>query len=176
MVCNHCVEAVRHALKGLGLTVRSVELGRAEIEGTPDSTMMREIVECLEQSGFELISDPTKDLVETIKREIIMMVRSDEPSHLKLSDYLSQKLNRDFRSLSRTFSETEGRTIETYLILQKTERVKELLLDGELTVSEIAYRTGYSSVAHLSRQFKAITGMTPSQFRENGHRIPLNEI
>lgn len=176
MVCNHCIKAVKQALQELGLDVRSVELGRAEINGNPDDATIRSIAGQLLQSGFELITDPEKDLVESIKREIIMMVRSDEPQPLKLSQYLSSKLHRDFRTLSRTFSEAEGRTIETYLILQKIERVKELLLDGQLTVSEIAYQTGYSSVPHLSRQFKAITSMTPSQFRKDGHRIPLNEI
>lgn len=176
MVCNHCVEAVRRTLESIGLEVVSVELGRAEITGKPDAAGLREISDSLQESGFELITDPAKDIVESIKREIIMMVRSDEPISAKLSDYLPEKLHRDFRTLSRTFSKVEGRTIESYLIFQKIERVKELLLDGELTVSEIAYRTAYSSIAHLSRQFKSITGMTPSQFRENGHRIPLNEI
>ena len=176
MVCNHCVSAVRQALTELGLTPVSVELGRAEIVEDLTNERLDQLAARLEASGFELISDPTKDIVESIKREIIMMVRSDEPVSQKLSDYLSAKLNRDFRALSRIFSDTEGRTIENYLIMQKIERVKELLLDGELNVSEIAYRTGYSSVAHLSRQFKEITGMTPSDFRRDGHRLPLNEV
>lgn len=176
MVCNHCVSAVRQALADLGLTPLSVELGRAEIAQKLTDEQLAKLASRLEASGFELITDPAKDTVESIKREIIMMVRSDEPVPQKLSDYLSAKLNRDFRSLSRIFSDTEGRTIENYLIMQKIERVKELLLDGELNVSEIAYRTGYSSVAHLSRQFKEITGMTPSDFRRDGHRLPLNEV
>lgn len=176
MVCNHCVSAVRQALTELGLTPLSVELGRAEIVEDLTNERLDQLAARLEASGFELISDPIKDTVESVKREIIMMVRSDEPVPQKLSDYLSAKLNRDFRALSRIFSDTEGRTIENYLILQKIERVKELLLDGELNVSEIAYHTGYSSVAHLSRQFKEITGMTPSDFRRDGHRLPLNEV
>ena len=105
-----------------------------------------------------------------------MMVRADEPQTLKLSEYLSSRIGRDYRTLSRVFSDAEGRTIENYLILQKIERVKELLVDGQLTVSEIAWLTDYSSVGHLSRQFKAITGMTPSEFRISGRRIPLNEV
>ena len=176
MVCNHCVSAVRQALTELGLNPLSVELGRAEIVENLTNERLDQLAARLEASGFELISDPIKDTVESVKREIIMMVRSDEPVPQKLSDYLSAKLNRDFRALSRIFSDTEGRTIENYLILQKIERVKELLLDGELNVSEIAYHTGYSSVAHLSRQFKEITGMTPSDFRRDGHRLPLNEV
>ena len=176
MVCNHCVSAVRQALTELGLNPLSVELGRAEIVDDLTNERLDQLAARLEASGFELISDPIKDTVESVKREIIMMVRSDEPVSQKLSDYLSAKLNRDFRALSRIFSDSEGRTIENYLIMQKIERVKELLLDGELNVSEIAYRTGYSSVAHLSRQFKEITGMTPSDFRRDGHRLPLNEV
>lgn len=176
MVCNHCVEAVKRTLRDLGLDVMSVELGRAEISEDIDDKMLKAIAGRLESNGFELITDPTKDIVESIKREIIFMVRSDRPQALKLSEFLSRRIGRDYSTLSRCFRESEGRTIENYLILQKTERVKELLIDGQLTVSEIAHHTGYSSVAHLSRQFKAITSMTPSQFRQNGHRIPLNEV
>ncbi len=176
MVCNHCVTAVRQALADLSLTPVSVELGRAEIAENLDDNEISDLSSRLETSGFELITDPAKDTVESVKREIIMMLRTDEPAPQKLSDYLSARLNRDYRTLSRIFSDTEGRTIENYLIMQKIERVKELLLDGELTVSEIAYRTGYSSTAHLSRQFKEITGMTPSDFRRDGHRLPLNEV
>ena len=176
MVCNHCVAAVRNVLADAGLTVIDVELGRADIADNLTDEGLTEVARRLEASGFELFTDPAKDIVETIKREIIMMVRSTEPSFKKLSDYLSDRLGRDYKSLSRIFSETEGRTIENYAILQKIERVKELLLDGQLTVSEIAWQTGYSSVAHLSRQFKDITGMTPSEFRIDGHRLPLNEV
>ncbi len=176
MVCNHCVAAVRTALADCGLTPISVELGRAEISGQLSDNELHDIAKRLEESGFELITDPAKDLVETIKREIIMMVRADEPQTLKLSEYLSSRIGRDYRTLSRVFSDAEGRTIENYLILQKIERVKELLVDGQLTVSEIAWLTDYSSVGHLSRQFKAITGMTPSEFRISGRRIPLNEV
>lgn len=176
MVCNHCVAAVRTALCDAGVTVVGVELGRAEIAEDLSPEELDKVARRLEASGFELITDPAKDIVETVKREIIMMVRAAEPPTMKLSEYLSQRIGRDFKSLSRIFSETEGRTIENYAILQKIERVKELLLDGQLTVSEIAWQTGYSSVAHLSRQFKDITGMTPSEFRVDGHRLPLNEV
>lgn len=176
MVCNHCVEAVRRALDSIGMKVLGVELGRAEIDGDLSDTQLREAALKLQNAGFELIFDPDKELAESIKREVIAIVRSDELSDEKPSDILAKRLHRDYRTLSRVFSEQEGRTIETYVILQKIERVKELLLDGQLTVSEIAWRTGYSSTAHLSRQFKSITGMTPSDFRRNGHRVPLNEI
>lgn len=176
MVCNHCVTAVRRALTDLDLPIISVEIGRAEIDSELDAEGLNRLSRRLEESGFELISDPAKDLVETIKREIIMLVRSAEPVDVRLSDYLTGKLHRDYNSMSRLFSEHEGRTIERYMMLQKIERVKELLLDGELTVSEIAYITGYSSIAHLSRRFKEITGMTPSEFRLSGHRQPLSDV
>lgn len=176
MVCNHCVEAVRRTLSELGYKPIHVELGRAEIESEPNDEDMRMISERLQASGFELITDPSKDLAESIKREIIMLVRKGENQSVKISDYLSDRLHTDYRTLGRVFSEVEHRTIETYVILQKIERVKELLLDGQMSVSEIAWQTGYSSVAHLSRQFKSITGMTPSEFRRDGHRLPLNEV
>lgn len=176
MVCNHCVAAVKAALDSAGVTASHVELGRADIDRELTADELTDVAKRLEESGFELITDPAKDLVESIKREIIMMVRADTPPSVKLSHYLSERLRRDFRTLSRVFSENEGRTIENYAILQKIERVKELLLDGEMNISEIALHTGYSSVAHLSRQFKDITGMTPSEFRRDGHRLPLNSI
>lgn len=176
MVCNHCVAAVKAALAAAGVTASHVELGRADIDRDLTADELSDVAKRLEESGFELISDPAKDLVESIKREIIMMVRADTPPSVKLSHYLSERLRRDFRTLSRVFSENEGRTIENYTILQKIEHVKELLIDGELNISEIAFHTGYSSVAHLSRQFKEITGMTPSEFRRDGHRLPLNSI
>lgn len=176
MVCNHCVAAVRSALTELGFTPDHVELGRAEIPTDLSDEDLNRIGQRLQASGFELISDPAKDMAESIKIEIIMLIRSGKNPLVKISTYLSEKLRTDYRTLSRVFCEVEGRTIETYVILQKIERVKELLLDGQLTVSEIAWQTGYSSVAHLSRQFKEVTGMTPSEFRREGHRIPINEI
>ncbi len=176
MVCNHCVAAVQTALTEIGFPPEHVELGRAVVSSNLNDEDLKKISDRLQTSGFELISDPAKDLAESIKLEIIMMIRSSENPAVKISTYLSEKLHTDYRTLSRVFSEVEGRTIETYVHLQKTERVKELLLDGQLTVSEIAWQTGYSSVAHLSRRFKEVTGMTPSEFRRDGHRLPINEV
>ena len=176
MVCNHCVRAVGNVLSAMQLTPVSVVLGRAEITGQLTDTQIAELSSRLEENGFELIMDPAKEIAESIKREVIFMVRGETPPPAKLSEYLASGLHRDYRSLSRIFSESEGRTIESYVILQKIERAKELLLDGELNVSEIAWRLGYSGVAHLSRQFKDITGMTPTDFRRDGRRLPLNEV
>lgn len=176
MVCNHCIAALKFAFSDLSLTPVSIELGRAEIEEDLNDEQLARLSRRLESSGFELITNPDRDLVESVKREIINMVRSDRPQPLKLSEFISERLKRDYRTVSRIFSDLEGRTIESYTIMQKIERVKELLIDGQMNISEIAYITGYSSTGHLSRQFKEITGMTPSEFKVNGHRIALNEV
>lgn len=176
MVCNHCVEAVVRALSSQGLEVLSAEIGRAEIEGEYSGERLQQIVETLKEAGFELISDPINDLVENIKREIIALVRSEEPVEENISSYLERRLHKSYKALSAAFSSVEGRTIETYVTLQRIERVKELLIDGQLTVSEIAYKTGFANVGHLSRRFKTFTGMTPSEFRVSGHRTPIIEI
>lgn len=176
MVCDHCIAAVRKALTDLGHDVISVELGRAEIGGELADEDMRQLSERLESLGFELIVSQEKGIVERIKHVMLEAVRRNEPLEERLSDYLARMIGKDFRSLSRLFAESEGRTIERYHILLKTEYVKELLLDGELNISEIAYRLGYSSAAHLSRQFKEVTGMTPTEFRRSGHRTALNNV
>ncbi len=176
MVCNHCVEAVVRALSSVGLEVLSAEIGRAEVAGEYSGRQLDEIISALHDAGFELITDPARDLVENVKREIIAMVRRDEPVEENLSDYLEKRFDRSYKTLSSVFSSLEGRTIETYLTLQRIERVKELLIDGQFTVSEIAYKTGFANVGHLSRRFKTFTGMTPSEFRVSGHRLSLSEI
>lgn len=177
MVCNHCIRAVETIIADLRLGPAIVTLGRVELqrdELVPEETA--QLITRLESNGFELIRDPQREMVEDIKREIIFLMRRSEPLEIKISEYLSSELRRDYRSLSRIFNEVEHRSIENFVIMQKIERAKELLLDGELTVSEIAYRLGYSGVAHLSRQFKSVTGLTPSDFRLYGTRIPLNQI
>lgn len=176
MVCNHCVEAVVRALSSVGLEVLSAEIGRAEVAGEYSGRQLDDIISALQDAGFELITDPARDLVENVKREIIAMVRRDEPVEENLSDYLEKRFDRSYKTLSSVFSSLEGRTIETYLTLQRIERVKELLIDGQFTVSEIAYKTGFANVGHLSRRFKTFTGMTPSEFRISGHRLSLSEI
>lgn len=176
MVCSHCVEAVVRALSSLGCEVLSAEIGRAEIAGEYQGEQLAKLEQTLQDAGFELITDPAQDLVEDIKREIINMVRSDEPVENNISDYLERRLTRSYKTMSAVFSSLEGRTIETYVTLQRIERVKELLIDGQLTVSEIAYKTGFANVGHLSRRFKTFTGMTPSEFRISGHRVPLSDV
>lgn len=178
MVCDRCVMVVRTELERFGCRVREVRLGEAEIEGELSAGEKTALATRLEALGFELLEDRRSRLIEAVKSAVIELVRgSDVVPDVRLSDYLQERLHVDYRQISTLFSETEGRTVERYLIAQKIERVKELLLDGELTLSEIAFRLGYSSVAHLSAQFKQMTGLTPSRFKHSdGHRRPLDSV
>lgn len=179
MVCSRCIRVVREELTSLGLNVQNVTLGEVVVDGDHlDRTILKER---LHANGFELLeTDPAK-LVEIIKTLIIDLVQSEDLSemHENLSDIITKRVGRDYATLSHLFSSVEAVTIERYFILQKIERAKELLTYGERTASEISYSLGYSSPAHLSRQFKQETGFTPSEFkrsRVHQHRIPLEEI
>ncbi len=174
--------AVRDTLERLGLTTRTVTLGLAELCETPSDTQRAALRTALEALGFELIDDRREQEVERIRNAVVAWVHHDggDP-RLHLSDYLAERLGRDYDTLSRLFSEETGSTIEKYLIAQRIERAKELLSYGELTLSQIADELHYSSVAYLSTQFKSVTGMTPSAFRTQqlrtgSERRPLDEI
>lgn len=177
MVCNHCVESVLSAFEHAGLPEAKVRLGEAEVADlslTPEA--LAKLDTELASRGFERLSDPDARLIERAKLAIIRHVRN-ESCHFNLSACLQDTLGVDYSSLSKLFSAREGRTIEKYQIAQRVEYAKELLSYGELNVSEVADKAGYSSVAHLSRQFKSITGLTPSAFLKNAsRRIPLNEV
>ena len=175
MVCDRCVMVVRSVLERLGLTPLSVELGRAELSAPLAETARQALREALAPLGFELIDDPRIRTVEHIKRLIIGLVHQQDN---RLRTNLSQYLATEYGTLSKLFSETQGTTIEKYFIAQKIERAKELLDYGELTLNEIADRLNYSSTAHLSAQFKAQTGYTPRQYRQQKERarIPLDKI
>lgn len=165
MVCRHCVEAVERILAGLGLDVRSVELGVADIACPQLSdSRMAALDAALLAAGFERVVSPDEILVERTRRAIIDHVRSASECRLNLSACLESHLGVPYDAISRTFSALEGRTIEKYQIAQKVEWVKEMMGYGDMTLSEIADRADYSSVAHLSRQFKAVTGLTPTQY------------
>lgn len=166
MVCDRCKAAVEHALDELRLKPLSVELGRVVVAAEPDGVLLDKVRSVLARLGFELLEGRQQQTVERIKAAIIELVHysADRPQ-VNLSDYLSGRLGMDYSGLSRLFSETTGVTIERYFILQRVERVKELIFYGEMSLGEIALATGYSSVAYLSAQFKSVTGMTPSQFR-----------
>lgn len=182
MVCNRCKMAVESRLEALGLHPTSVELGEVYIaEESLTTAQEAQLKTELEQLGFELIDDRKSRMIEKIKGIIINMVHHqdlDEQPKLKLSEVIAAALHYDYPYLSKLFSEVEGITIEQYLINQKIEKVKELLVYDELNLSGIAFRMGYSSVAHLSAQFKKITGLPPSHFRHIGqqHRKPLDEV
>lgn len=166
MVCRHCVATVERALTEAGIPVDHVELGRAVVDC--DESMLPTIDRILADNDFERIADPDTRLVEQVKHAVIEHVRNIGECHLNLSACLADKLGVNYDHASRVFSRIEGRTIEKYQILQKIELVKELMGEPGMTLAEIADRAGYSSVAHLSRQFKGVTGMTPTAYMASG--------
>lgn len=166
MVCGRCKLIVRDELEKLGLVIRTIELGEIELAAPIDESVKKQVSDQLKSFGFELISDRKSKTIEQIKNLIRELVHDkNNEMDMNLSDYLKQKINTDYNTLSNLFSEVEGITIEKYFILQKIERVKELLMYDEMSLSEIAYTLNYSSVAYLSNQFKKITGLTPSHFK-----------
>ena len=167
MVSIRCKMLVKTELKNLGLHYKTVELGEAEIEEDLSEGQRNELNAALRKSGIELMDDRKSILIERIKKVIVELVHySEDPLNINFSDYLSQKLNYDYTYMANLFSESQGVTIEHFLIVHKIERVKELLVYDELNITEIAWKTHYSSVAHLSNQFKKITGLTPSFFKK----------
>lgn len=180
MVCDRCIAAVRRQLDQLGLAYNNVQLGNVELVNEPSSPELSKLREVLKSSGFELLDDERKTLVEQIKNHIISLIHGYETEELniKLSVLLQKRLNKDYQYLSMLFSGVEGITIEKYAILQRVEKAKELIMYGELTISEIADELRYSSVQHLSQQFKKITGLTPTDFKQlkDNSRKPLDKI
>ena len=166
MVSLRCKMLVKSELEKLGLTCVSVDLGMVDVKEDVTDEQMEIFSKNLRKAGLELLDDKKNILVEKIKSVIVEMVHySDELPKVNDSDYISEKLNYDYTYLSNTFSEVKGITIQQYIILHKIEKVKELLLYDELNLTEIAYKLHYSSVAHLSNQFKKITGLTPTYFK-----------
>lgn len=167
MVCDRCKMAVSGVMKSVGLNPVSVDLGTAEVEGEVSPKVKAEIRQRLSDLGFELLDDKRQRIIERIKSAVIKLVHyNDNRSSVNLSDYLVSEIHQDYSSLSKLFSEVEGKTIEKYYIEQRIERVKELLRYDELTLSQIAVKMNYSSTAYLSSQFKNVTGMTTSQFKQ----------
>jgi len=179
MVCNRCKMVVKAELEKLGITTQKVELGEVTIDKDLDTTEKEQLDQVLKELGFELIDDKKSRYIEKIKSLIIALIH-EQNNDLKitLSDYLSQEVYHDYFYLSNLFSEIEGTTIEKYFIAQKIERVKELLAYKELSLGEIAFHLNYSSVAHLSNQFKKVTGLSPSHFKniQLGGRKSLDEV
>ena len=179
MVSNRCKLAVKEALKSLGLHFIVVDLGEVEIMENFSIEQREEMKVVLLNSGLELMDDKRAVLIEKIKNVIIEMVHhTDEIIKTNFSDFLSKKLNHDYTYLSNLFSEVQGTTIEQFIISHKIERIKELMIYGELNITEIAWKMNYSSVAHLSNQFKKVTGLSPSHFKKlkDKKRMPIEEI
>jgi len=167
MVSNRCKMAVKEELKKLGLHFIVVDLGEVEIMETITPEQRESLKASLYDSGLELMDDKRAVLIEKIKNTIIEMIHhSDEMIKTNFSDYLSEKLNHDYTYLANLFSEVQGTTIEHFIINHKIERIKELIIYDELNITEIAWKMNYSSVAHLSNQFKKVTGLSPSHFKQ----------
>ena len=167
MVSNRCKIAVKDELKKLGLHFILVDLGEVEIMESLTAEKREQTKIALFNAGFELMDDKRAVLIERIKNTIIEMVHhTDELIKTNFSVYLSEKLNHDYTYLANLFSEVQGTTIEQFIISHKIERIKELIIYGEQNITEIAWRMNYSSVAHLSNQFKTMTGLTPSQYKQ----------
>lgn len=167
MVSLRCKLKVKDELASMGITPRSIDLGVVDLPDDLSDDQRKLLQENLLKSGLELLDDNRSILIERIKNVITEMIHySDEIPTQNYSDYISEKLSYDYTYLSNTFSEVKGITIQQFIILNKIERVKELLLYDELNLTEISYKLHYSSVAHLSNQFKKITGLTPSYFKK----------
>lgn len=179
MVCNRCKQAVRATLEEAGLQPVQVELGEVELQEEDISSVKDKLIKKLQKQGFDLLDDKRTQTIEKVKNLITDLVQNKSNNlEMNLSDYLANKLHKDYSYLSSLFSEVEGTTIEKYYILQKIEKVKELLIYDELTLGEIAFQLNYSSTAHLSSQFKSVTGSTPTTFKNlrDVHRRPLDEF
>jgi AraC-like DNA-binding protein len=179
MVSTRCKMMVKEALKQLGLHFIVVDLGVVEIMEILSDEQKEELRTLLSNVGLELMEDKKAMLIEKIKKVIIEMVHyADELPKTNFSDFISKKLDYDYTYLANLFSEVQGTTIEQYIISHKIERIKELIVYGEMNITEIANNMNYSSVAHLSSQFKKVTGLTPSHFKQlkEKRRIPIEEL
>lgn len=171
--------AVKEVLKGLGLHFVMVDLGEIDIKEDISLEQRDQLKAALNASGLELMDDKRAILIEKIKNAIVELVHhTDEAIKVNFSDHLSKKLNHDYTYLANLFSEVQGTTIEQFVISHKVERIKELIIYGELNITEIAWKMNYSSVAHLSNQFKKVTGLTPTHFKQlkDKRRSPIEEI
>ncbi len=177
MVCERCVAAVKAVLASLGVENPAVDIGTVELAAPLSDSALASFDAGLRELGFARVSDPAADLVERAKIAVMHHVRNEAECRFKLSACIEKQLGVSYDAVSRLFSQVEGRTIEKYHIAQKVERVKELLSYGGRSLDEIADIAGYSSAAHLSRQFKTVTGLTPSAFVKLGcPRKPLDKV
>jgi len=179
MVCNRCVAAVENIFKDLKINLHDIQLGEVETEHSLSENDILILEQKLKETGFERIRDSSHQIIEKIKNLIILKIAElDVSENFVLSEFISNQLHKDYSALSKVFSQNENYTLEQYFILQKIEKVKELLLYNEFTLTEIAGKLGYKSVQHLSTQFKTNTGFTPTEFKKlkEHHRKPLDNI
>lgn len=178
MVCPRCIMVVESTLVKLSISFLAVDLGEVTLEQPLSSELRSQLETELQKIGFQLIDEKKDRLVEQVKVLLVKLIYDNVELKVNLSDYLSDKLSMDYTYISNQFSEIEKTTIEKYFIAQKIERVKELLRYDEMSLSEIAFQLNYSSVAHLSGQFKRVTGLTPSQFKQKGdlQRRPIDQV
>jgi AraC-like DNA-binding protein len=179
MVSTRCKLAVKEVLKNMGLHFIVVDLGEVDIMEDISPEQREQLRADLLVSGLELMDDKKAILIEKIKSVIVQMVHhTDKMIKVNFSDFLSEKLDYDYTYMANLFSEVQGTTIEQYIICNKVERIKELIIYGELNITEIAWKMNYSSVAHLSNQFKKVTGLSPSHFKQlkDKRRSPIEEI
>jgi len=169
MVCNRCILVVKQELERLKLIPVQVSMGEAELKKPATEKQLKELDGRLRELGFEILDDQKQRQIEKIKSLLIKIVQSGQvEEHFSITNHLSKALHKDYSYISRLFSEVEGMTIEQFFILQKVEKVKEWIAYDELTLSEIAWKLGYSSLSHLSSQFKKVTGLNPSHFKKLG--------
>jgi len=182
MVCARCIRTVGRMLDESGIAFKNIQLGEAILTASPNPAQLVALRACLKLEGFELLDDRNSQLIAQIKGLVVNEIHhaaAKKPESLNYSDFLARETGHEYSQLSKLFSSVEGLTIEKYIIAQKIERVKELLVYGEHSFSEIAWQTGYSSTQHLSNQFRQVTGMTPTQFKaEHGQqgRKPLDAV
>ena len=164
MVCDRCKLAVKNELDKAGIKYQSIELGEVVLNNQPPEKSIQQFQNAIEKIGFEIIEDKNSRLISKVKSLTLEFIKKRPDSNF--SEFLTENLHKDYSSISALFSAVEGITIEKYLILQRIERVKELLVYDEQSLSQVADDLGYSSVNHLSAQFKKITGLTPSHFKK----------
>jgi len=168
MVCQRCIMTVEAILQKLKIPFQNVSLGEVELVQPLDDSNRHELETELKKLGFELIEARVKKIVENIKKIVLKYLANEDDHMLKLSSFITRSIHYDYSYLSDLFSSIEGITIEQFFIIQRIEKVKELLVYQELSLADIAYQTGFSSTAHLSAQFKKITGLTPTHFKKIG--------
>lgn len=171
MVCPRCIKAVEQLVSEIPAEAIYVRLGEAMVKENLNQVQLEKFAADLKSNGFELLDDNHKQQIDKIKTVIIDHIHYKEDERFPFTEILSKELNREYSAISKLFSETEGITIEQYVILQKIEKVKELLTYKEMNLNEIAFKLGYSSTAHLSSQFKKVTNLTPSQFKAQGTHL-----